>query len=240
MLNLLRGFFALSEACEPKKRHGLGFVREDEANFIDMGAEFKDGTFTNYLDALTISYGHKTIVTLGQAFSRIVELANDNISSSVGVNEVFPVRLEAYHSGKVRFHFHCPPGQESLFAAKWQHWFPKLKDLCSLDPGGKPILEVDRSKVDTASREKIVDFCHQTLELNLSSYEDPLWFAICQTVPELNLPRAAFYFIGAFILSSAVRYKPERLLDISNPDPETGWGYAILKCRGALFSSFVT
>jgi len=221
LLNLLRGFIAMNEAREAKKRHGLSFVGEDELKFFDMGAEFTNGTFTDYLDVLNNSYGQKTVITLGEAFSRIVEIG-DKISPSVGPNEVFQVSLEAYHSGKVRLHFKCPPGEEALFATSWQQWFPKLKDLCSLEPANT-ILAVDTSKVDTSTHEAITDFCYRALEVNLNSCDELSWFAIRQTTAAFDLPRPALYFIGAFILSAAVRYKPERLLDISDPDSETGW-----------------
>jgi hypothetical protein len=35
LLNLLRGFIALTEAREAKEGHGLSFVGEDETNFFD-------------------------------------------------------------------------------------------------------------------------------------------------------------------------------------------------------------
>jgi hypothetical protein len=38
----------------------------------------------------------------------------------------------------------------------------------------------------------------------------------------LDLPRPAFYFIAAFILSSVVRYQPELLVGVSDPDSEQG------------------
>jgi len=222
LLNLLRGFFAIAEARKLKTGHGLRFVEEDQANFFDMRAKFIDGTFTDYLDAKNIPHEKGTVITLGQAFSRIIEIG-DKISPSVGPYEVFQVSAEAWLSGKVRLHFHCPPGEAAHFPTNWQKWFPKLKDLCSLDPPGT-VLIVDRPAAETIGREEIVDFFHQTLEVNLSSsIDDSSWFAIRQTDPKLDLPRAACYFIGAFILSSAVRYRPESLLAISNPDSEAGW-----------------
>jgi hypothetical protein len=132
------------------------------------------------------------------------------------------VQVDAYSTGKVRLRFHCPPGEDALFATSWQQWFPRLKDLCSLETPDA-VLAVDTTKVDTSTQEAIIDFCHRFLEVNIISYEAPWWFAIRQSAPQFDLPRLAFYFIGAFILSSAVRYEPESLLAISNPDSETGW-----------------
>jgi hypothetical protein len=221
-LNLLRGFNALGQGVKPNKsRHGLTFTGEDEANFFKMGAKFCEGTFTEFLRAQDVPYQKDTEITLGQALSRIVEMAG-NISPSVGPDEVFRVDVEAWYSGKIRLHFRCPPGQETLFPTNWQEWFPQFKDLCSLEPAGA-VLIVDKQQDEITSREGIVDFLHRTLEVNLSSYEDPAWFAIRHAESKFGLPREAFYFIGAFILSSAVRYKPESLLAISNPDSETGW-----------------
>jgi hypothetical protein len=88
LLNLLRGFLAISESIESKKGHGLSFTGENKANFFDMGAKLIDGTFTNYLNAIKIPYQKNTVITLGQAFSRIVEIG-DQISLSVWTPEVF-------------------------------------------------------------------------------------------------------------------------------------------------------
>jgi hypothetical protein len=221
-LNLLRGFIALGQGVKPsKKSHGLTFIGENEANFFAMGAKFCDGTFTEFLKAREVPYERDTEITLGQALSRIVEIAN-NISPSCGPHEVFRVDVEAWYSGKIRLHFRCPPGQEEFFATDWPEWFPLIKDICSLDHTGA-VLIVDKRKDAISGREGIVDFLHQNLEVNLSSYEDPAWFAIRHRESKFNLPREALYFIGAFILSSAVRYKPESLLAISDPDSETGW-----------------
>jgi hypothetical protein len=93
------------------------------------------------------------------------------------------------------------PGQEDDFQTAWQQWFPKLKDNCSLESTGR-ILQVDSSKVDTSTYESVCDFCSQYLEVNLQYFDDPMWFAIRYSRPELDLPRPAFYFIAAFILPS--------------------------------------
>jgi YaaC-like Protein len=222
LLNLLRGFFAMSQGAEPKKKHGLIFVRESEPNIFQTGAELTDGTFTDYLDALKIPRQKKSVITLGEALLRIIETAADYISASIGQAEVFQVNVEAYQqSGRVRLHFYGT-GQEDEFRNSWQEWFPKLRGLCSAESTGR-MLMVDVTKVNTTTREAISDFCHKVLEVNLKSYEDPSWYAIRHSKPELDLPRPALYFIGAFILSSVVRYRPESLLTLSDPDSEDGW-----------------
>jgi hypothetical protein len=222
LLNLLRGFLAMTEGVEPKKAHGLKFVRENQADIFQTGAELTDGTFTDYLDALKVPHQKKTVITLDKALLRVIETAAEYISASLGQAEVFQVHVEAYQpSGKVRLHFYGP-GQEDQFRNSWQEWFPKLKDLCSPEPTDK-VLVVDTNKVDTTTRKAVSDFCHQVLEVNLKSFEDPSWFTVRHSTPELDLPRPAFYFIGAFILSSVVRYKPELLLTLSNTDSEEGW-----------------
>jgi YaaC-like Protein len=212
----------MSEGVEPKKNHGLKLVRENQPNIFQTGAELTDGTFTDYLNALKVPQHKKSVITLGEALLRIVETASDYVSASLGQSEVFQVGVEAYQqSGKVRLHFYGT-GQESEFRNAWQVWFPKLRDLCSPEPTDR-ILLVDITKVNTTTRKTVSEFCHDVLEVNLKSYEDPSWYAIRHSKPELDLPRPAFYFIGAFILSSLVRYKPESLLALSNPDSEDGW-----------------
>jgi hypothetical protein len=37
------------------------------------------------------------------------------------------------------------------------------------------------------------------------------------------LPRAAYYYIALFILASTVRYEPEMLVALVNPDSPLGW-----------------
>ena len=129
--------------------------------------------------------------------------------------------MEAFQSGKVLLHF-FGPGQEVDFRTSWQHWFPKLKDHCSLEQTGR-ILLVDRNKIDVRTYESVCKWCDQFLEVNLTSYENPTRFAIRYSKSELDLPRPAFYFIAAFILSSVVRYDPELLVEVSNPGSEEGW-----------------
>jgi hypothetical protein len=222
LLNLLRGFLASREGIESKKSHGLTFVEGSQVDIFQTGAKIAKGTFTDYLDALKVPYQEGTVITLHESLLKIVETANYFTTASLGPAEVFQVNVLAYQvSHKVLLHFYGP-GEETDFRNSWQQWFPKLKDICSLEPTDR-ILLVDTSKIDTTTYQAVCDFCHQFLEVNLKSYEDPAWFAIRYSKPELDLPRPAFYFVAAFILSSVVRYKPEFLLNVSNLDSEHGW-----------------
>jgi len=221
LLNLLRGFYALKNDAKPKAGHGLRFEGINEPDIFQTAAEITDGTFTNYLAVLSAPNQRGTLITLHDAFSRIIETADYYVTTPLGQAEVFAVQIEAYRSGKLLLNFNGP-GPEADFRTSWQQWFPKLKDCCSLEPTGR-ILLVDSIKVDASTYEAVCDFCHQHLEVNLKSYEDPTWFAIRHSRPELDLPRPAFYYIAAFILSSVVRYEPELLVDVSNPDSEQGW-----------------
>lgn len=180
-----------------------------------------DGTFTDYLDLLKAPRQQGTRITLYDALLRIIETANYYTSTPLGQAEVFAVHVQAFHSGKALLHFYGP-GQEVDFRTSWQQWFPKLKDYCFLEPTGR-ILLVDANKVDTSTYELVCKFCCEFLEVNLKSYEDPIYFAIRHSTSTLDLPRPAFYFIAAFILSSVVRYEPELMLKVSNPDSEQGW-----------------
>jgi hypothetical protein len=222
LLNLLHAFFALKTDAPPTGRHGLLFKRQNQGGMFQAAAEITDGTFSDYLAATNALYKRGTLITLHEALLRVVEMASYFWTSSLGPAEVFGIRIEAYQSGNVLLHFHGGPGQEADFRTSWNEWFPNLKDVCSLEPTGT-ILRVDANKVDTSTYQAICDFCYQYLEANLQYYDAPLFFAIRHSRPDLDLPRPAFYFIAAFILSSMVRYEPELMLDASNPDSEDGW-----------------
>lgn len=64
---------------------------------------------------------------------------------------------------------------------------------------------------------------HHTLETDLISCDTPIWYLIRQVTSDPTLPRPAYYFISLFILSNIVRYQPELMLEISNPDSQLGW-----------------
>lgn len=218
----MRGFLALGEGIESKKSHGLTFVEGNQTDIFQTEAKIAKGTFTDYLDALKVPHQQGTAITLQDSLLRIVETANYYITASLGPAEIFQVNVEAYQvSHKVLLHFYGPD-QEVDFRNSWQQWFPKLKDICSIEPTGRTLL-VDSNKVDTTTYEAVCNLCHESLEVNLRSYEDRAWFAIRHSKPELDLPRPALYFTAAFILSSVVRYRPELLLNVSNPDSEAGW-----------------
>ena len=222
LLNLVRGFLAAREGIEAKKSHGLTFLEGNQNDIFQTEAKIGKGTFTDYLDALQVPYKEGTVITLHESLLRVIETYNYYITSSLGPAEIFVVQIMAYQvSHKVLLHFHGPD-QEVDFRNSWQNWFPKLKDICSLEPTGRTLL-VDTNKVDTSTYEAVCKFCDQSLEANLVSYENPSRFAIRHSKPELDLPRPVFYLIAAFILSSVVRYKPELLLEVSNPDSEAGW-----------------
>ena len=221
LLNLMSGFFAIIKDAAPRNAHGLKFKGRNEPDIFQTAAEMTEGAFTDYLDALGVSHQNGTQITLQDALLRIIETAQYYISSPLGQPEVFGVRVEAFWSGKVLLHF-AGPGQEAEFRDSWQQWFPKLNDFCSQGSTGR-ILLVDTNKVDTGTYETVCKLCHELLKVNLKSYEDPTWFAIRHSTPKLDLPRPALYFIGAFILSSVVRYEPELMAKVSNPDSEQGW-----------------
>jgi hypothetical protein len=176
LLNLLRGFFALKNDVAPRAAHGLSFKGQNQADIFQTAAEMTDGTFTDYLDLLKAPHQQGTRITLYDALLRIIETANYYTSTPLGQAEVFGVRVEAFHSGKALLHFYGP-GQEVDFRTSWQQWFPKLKDHCFLEPTGR-ILLVDTNKVDTSTYELVCKFCCKFLEVNLKSYEDPIYFAI--------------------------------------------------------------
>ena len=217
----MRGFYALKKDCEPRAGHGLRLNDQNQTDIFQTAAEITGGTFASYLAASNAPHQSGTLITLQDAFLRIIEMGNYVWGSALGKAEVFYIKIEAYPTGRVLLKFQGP-AEESDFRTSWQQWFPKLKDICSLEPTGT-ILVVDSTKVNTSTYAAVCEFCGQYLEPNLQYYDDPTWFAIRHLRSELDLPRPAFYFIAAFILSSVVRYQPELLLHVSNPDSEQGW-----------------
>lgn len=79
-LNLTRAFLALGPELMPRSMHGLKFIKAD--NLLDSKAQLSKGTFTDYLDALSVEWQEGHEITLGDALGHIVELAHDYRSFS--------------------------------------------------------------------------------------------------------------------------------------------------------------
>jgi len=215
-LNLVRGCLALEKQITNTKSHGLRF--RSSGNLLDASAEVIPGTFPDWVQAMGTSLPAGSAYTLMDCLSRIAEISGDHASSGLGQTEVRTVRPEAFHSGRVLLHFHCP-GEEESFRQEWKAWFPSLGGLCSLEPVGA-VLAVGPS-TDTSNYEAISAFCFERLWVKLNWSDRPIWFALRHIQPVL--PRSAYYLVCSFILASAVRYEPELLLSAVNPDADIAW-----------------
>jgi hypothetical protein len=76
----------------------------------------------------------------------------------------------------------------------------------------------------------------QMLEINLIPSTTPTWFAVSQTNPHLVWPRAAYYFMALFILSSIVRYQPELMYQVTSTIPN---GIGCYACLWPLVNDFI-
>ena len=99
--------------------------------------------------------------------------------------------------------------------------FPDLAGACTLEPEGT-VLRVTPGDA-TKSYESIAAFLDSKLWTNLvwSDFR-PLWYARMDG-PLTSLPRPAYYFLSLYILSNVVRYTPEQLSPLTNPDSHVGW-----------------
>lgn len=74
------------------------------------------------------------------------------------------------------------------------------------------------------SYEAAGQFAHAHLLDNLTVLARPQWWALrVSELGGLRLDRIGYYYVAAFILGSAVRYKPELVLSISGSDSGIGW-----------------
>jgi hypothetical protein len=73
------------------------------------------------------------------------------------------------------------------------------------------------------SLDGVASLCTQMLEINLIPSTTPTWFTVRQTNPDLVWPRAAYYFVALFILSSIVRYQPELMYQVTSTHSKWDW-----------------
>jgi hypothetical protein len=111
------------------------------------------------------------------------------------------------------------PAHLTNFRSNWQQEFPSISKSYSLKPAGNVLY----TKFLTPNTKSISILLHNTLETDLISRDTAIWYLIRKVTSDPILPRPAYYFISLFILSSIVRYQPELMLEVSNPDSQLGW-----------------
>jgi hypothetical protein len=217
-LNLLRGALALDKQVCAGKAHGLTYTANPD--LLRSAAHASSGTLSDYLTAISVSFSPVTSVSLLDCLSYIPEVSSEYIGLKSGWTNATAVRVEAAMSGKVLLHVHYQH-DEAGFRKNWDAWLPQLASLCSLEPTGTT-LRVAPS-VDTSTLEAISDFLRSHLWVNLIWSDIPIWYVPLQQGSIPLLPRLAYYYVALFILSSAVRYEPESLIALTDPDSQLGW-----------------
>lgn len=217
-LNLIRGFLAIEKQIISSPRHGLKFTRGSDT--MSSSATLDKGTFLDYLNALGIPIANGESFTLEECAASIVEVSGEYVSLQRGWTNAVSMLVEAKDDGEVLLKLHYPRSEAEL-RVNWQAWFPALVSSCTLEPTGT-VLRV-APHIDTGSREAITDYLWNHLWVDLKWSDRPVWYVMRQVAPKFVLSRPAYYHIAMYILGSAVRYEPELLLDMINPDSDLGW-----------------
>jgi len=216
-LNLTRAFLALGPEIIPSSSHGLKFIKGDD--LLSSSAKLTNGTFTEYLSAFGYQWQKGTIISLSDAFSRIIEIHQDFISIKGNVSYVVPVNVRAIDKGPIYIDLFSPYKE---FSEKWKSEFPRLKNKCVLDEDGESLIIND--EIICENTESIMKYLNELLypQLSYNSMIN-LWFLIREVEKKILFSRASYYYIAIFILGSIVRYEPELMLKVSQLDSELGW-----------------
>lgn len=219
-LNMIRGFLGFKFQIKSSKSHGLSF--KVKPNPLDCIAEItKKGTFPYFLKAFDFDDKVGLKISLKDCISRIVEIWKDYHSLQLGSSNVIPVEINTKMSGLFELKLYIPKSIKEHFNKDWKKLFPTLFDSCEIDPVTNTLkVKYDSEKLTAEIIEK---YCNDKLLPSLIWREDPMWYLIIETNSSMMLPRSAYYFIAIFILGSIVRYEPELILKITDPDSELSW-----------------
>jgi hypothetical protein len=217
-LHLMRAFLALGPEIIPHKGHGLKFNLG--SNLLSSSALISGGTFKDYLSSNDVNIQSDVSITLEEVLSRAIEIAPDYnvlVRNNLG-SLVMRIHVDADMDGQTLLHF--PSGFES-FRTAWRTEFPSLAPCCQLEAEGN-VLRVTED-LPPHSYAAVCDFCSRHLDSDLQFNDEPYWFLVRQTDPRLVFPRPTYYFVGMFILGCVVRYEPELMLEVTQPDSKLSW-----------------
>lgn len=218
-LNLARAGVAVLTGNQATPAHGLRHITSSD--LLSNAAKVVPGTFADFVSALQSSASLSTQLTLDDCLAALPELADQYSTLPARISRAVPVSV-AYQSDLCLTFDPAFLPSDVAFTSQWHLLFPKLANVCELHESLGTTLVVKRS-LDTASYYAIGLFCSQHLEHRLSFGTTPLWYAIRQLPGEDVLPRAAYYVVGLFILSSVVRYHPELLVATDVVQSQTAW-----------------
>jgi YaaC-like Protein len=218
VLNLTRACLAIHKDLLDSRGHGLLF--ESHRDILQCHAKVTDGTFFEYLSTQGLSPKKGVRISLDGCLSRIIEMGEDYSTVARKPPDVCPVRIDAYHTGKMFLHFiDCVETED--FRTRWQNQYPSLVDFCHLAPTGT-CLRINHDR-EPNSYEDAQSLCHQLLEPNLIFGGNPIWFVVKQTQPAVVWSRPAYYFAALFILGNVVRYEPELMYQITSTHSKWAW-----------------
>lgn len=215
-LNLTRAFMALGPEIIPSPTHGLTFKKSSD--ILSSSAKLTKGTFTDYLTAFGFSWKKDTIVSLQDAFARIIEINHDLRTIKNQFSYIIPVHIKALIRGPLFIHILSPYLE---FPDSWKSEFPKLSEKCKLGSDKKSLTITDNKICE--SYDSISKYLNDNLYPNLTFIGSAYWYLIREVDKSLVFPRAAYYYIAMFILGNIVRYEPELLLEVSQMNSELGW-----------------
>lgn len=213
-LSAMRALTAIKYEVFPRPAHGLAFIEAETLS--ESKASLRAGTFTEYLTLNGNVWQTNQAISLKEALGCIVETHLDIASMSNALSYVQVVRVLAT-TQNLRLRF---PGYPGDFSTQWEQDFPSLAKVCSIVEDCT--LEV-RSAYAGKGDALISGFLSMRLLPSLRSGMDPTWYTYRALDPALKLPRSTYYFVAMFILGSAVRYKPELVVEVSSSDSELGW-----------------
>lgn len=218
-LNLTRACLCLHSDMLSSRGHGLAFQSGND--LLSSKARMIRGTFTDYLDVNGFSWKHDKEISIHEALSRIIEIRFDYTRPYGRESFVIPIDVDAYFNGEVILNVPKNVYDLSKASSVWTSELPSLASCCSLIAGENALKVLYR--LPEKDRQAITNFCSLRLERDLIWRDTSRWYLIRQHDLEVVFPRAAYYFIAMFILGSIVRYEPELMLEIVNPDSYSGW-----------------
>lgn len=214
-LNLTRAFLALGPELIPRSGHGLKFIKAGD--LLDSKAQLIKGTFTDYLNSLSIEWKEGSEITLGDALGHIVELDRDFSSFSPNQSYVQPIWVKAKMKGAVHLQFLKYPKN---FLQEWQNDFAVLAHACVYEEDAT--LRVIDPQVGQEYA-NVSKFLAEKLMPGLVLQNHSTWYMYRNDNLPIKLNRIGYYYVAMFILGSVVRYEPELMLSVSSDESEIGW-----------------
>jgi hypothetical protein len=213
----MRAFLAFGPEIIPDKGHGLKF--HNAGNLLDSYVTSTKGTFSDYLQVEGIVWSKDVSINLHDILKSIIELDYDYRFITNQITHVAQVSIKAKLSGPVRLSFFNVTTEN--FDQNWKQLFPHLVDCCDYEDKNTLIHKDLTLGVNDQNLHKFVS---DNFLPPLILQDHPTWYIYPKTKQSsLQLDRVSYYFVGLFILGSAVRYEPELIMNLISENSETSW-----------------